>query len=53
LYNEADTRAKLIDPRLHSAGWDEDRIKHEHYSTKGQIYLAGGKAQRKRQRCDG
>jgi len=47
LYNEADTRAKLIDPKLHSAGWDEERIKREHFFTKGQIYLVGGKAQRK------
>ena len=47
MYNEADTRAKLIDPRLHAAGWDEERIKREHYFTKGQIYLVGDKARRK------
>jgi type I restriction enzyme, R subunit len=47
LYNEADTRAKLIDPKLHAAGWEEERIKREHYVTKGQIYLVGDKARRK------
>jgi len=47
LYNEADTRAKLIDPDLHAAGWDESRISREHYFTKGQIYLVGDKARRK------
>ncbi len=47
LYNEADTRAKLIDPGLHDAGWDEDRIRREHYFTKGQIYLVGDKARRR------
>ena len=47
LYNEADTRAKLIDPALHAAGWDESRISREHYFTKGQIYLVGDKARRK------
>jgi len=46
LYNEADTRAKLIDPRLHADGWDEERIKREHYFTKGQIYLVGDRARR-------
>lgn len=47
MYNEADTRAKLIDPQLHAAGWDEDRIKREHYFTKGQIYLVGDRARRR------
>lgn len=27
LHNEADTRAKLIDPALHQRGWSEDTIK--------------------------
>src|SRR5215212_5624498 len=27
--NEADTRAKLIDPALHAVGWTEDLIKRE------------------------
>jgi len=28
-YNEADTRAKLINPKLHEAGWFEDLIRGE------------------------
>ena len=28
-YNEADTRAKLINPNLHEAGWSEDLIRRE------------------------
>lgn len=38
--NEADTRAKLIDPALHSAGWTEDSIKRE--VTAGAIEIVGG-----------
>ena len=39
MYNEADTRAKLIDPRLHAAGWDEKRIKRDHPFTKADYLL--------------
>ncbi len=28
-WNEADTRSKLIDPKLHARGWTEDLIKRE------------------------
>ncbi|WP_186804693.1 DEAD/DEAH box helicase family protein [Limihaloglobus sulfuriphilus] len=28
-YNEADTRAKLIDPAIHARGWSEDLIRRE------------------------
>ncbi len=35
-YNEADTRAKLIDPVLHDRGWTEDHIRRE--QTPGEIY---------------
>jgi len=28
---EADTRAKLIDPKLKLAGWGESQIEREHY----------------------
>jgi len=38
--NEADTRAKLIDPALHSKGWTEDAIKRE--VTAGAIEIVGG-----------
>lgn len=52
--NEADTRAKLIDPKLHAAGWGEDRITREHYLqknrqfTKGRIYLVGDEGRRRK-----
>jgi type I restriction enzyme R subunit len=29
MLNEAETRAKLIDPALHARGWTEDLIKRE------------------------
>ena len=34
--NEVDTRAKLIDPALHSKGWTEDAISRE--STAGGVW---------------
>jgi type I restriction enzyme R subunit len=43
--SEADTRAKLIDPRLHACGWTEDLIKRE--ETAGAIEVIDGKAQKK------
>jgi type I restriction enzyme R subunit len=52
-FNEADTRAKLIDPALKAAGWDEDLISREHYYDKnkkitaGRIYLTGEKSNRR------
>jgi len=46
--NEADTRAKLIDPALHSRGWSEDSIKRE--VTAGAIEIVGGTP---RQRASG
>ena len=39
-FNEADTRAKLIDPALHSRGWTEDLIKRE--VTAGAIEIVAG-----------
>ncbi|MEH1789119.1 hypothetical protein [Nostoc sp.] len=30
-YNEADTRAKLIDPQIKLFGWGESQIEREHY----------------------
>ena len=41
LYNEADTRAKLIDPALHQRGWSEDKIKRE--ETPGAVDVVDGK----------
>jgi len=50
--NEADTRAKLIDPKLKAAGWGESQIEREHFFRKGQpftngrVYLVGKEARR-------
>ncbi|MFZ5826723.1 MAG: EcoAI/FtnUII family type I restriction enzme subunit R [Bacillota bacterium] len=55
-YNEADTRAKLIDPKLKLAGWGEGQIEREHYFEKGKaftagrIYLVGDEARRREPR---
>jgi type I restriction enzyme R subunit len=55
-YNEADTRAKLIDPRLKFAGWGESQIEREHYFVKGRaitngrIYLVGDTSRRREPR---
>src|SRR3989442_10118137 len=46
-FNEADTRAKLIDPKLRAAGWDESRIRREFYYTHGRVYLVGDEHRRK------
>ncbi len=54
MLNEADTRAKLIDPKLHAAGWGESRITREHYVqrdrefTRGRIYTVGDEGRRKK-----
>ena len=42
---EADTRAKLIDPALHRAGWIEDYIKRE--ETAGGVEIIAGKPRRR------
>ena len=39
-HNEADTRAKLIDPALYSSGWTEDLIKRE--ESAGAIEIVNG-----------
>lgn len=43
--NEADTRAKLIDPAIHKRGWTEDLIRRE--ETAGTIEIVNGKARRR------
>ena len=43
--NEADTRAKLIDPALHRRGWSEDMIGRE--TTAGKIECIGGRGRRR------
>lgn len=44
-FNEADTRAKLIDPALHRRGWTEDLIRRE--ETDRGIDIIGGKPRRR------
>ena len=44
-YNEADTRAKLIDPAIHKCGWTEDLIRRE--ETAGAVEIIVGKARRR------
>lgn len=39
--SEADTRSKLIDPRLHAARWDEPLIQREFPYKRGRIRLVG------------
>jgi len=46
-YNEADTRAKIIDPKIKQSGWTEDFISREYYFTDGKIFLVGDEAKRK------
>lgn len=43
--SEADTKAKLIDPALHSSGWTEDLIRRE--ETERGIDIIDGKPRRK------
>lgn len=49
-YNEADTRAKLIDPALRQCGWTEDLIFRE--QTAGSIVLDGRRPRQLRGRVD-
>jgi type I restriction enzyme R subunit len=44
-YNEADTRAKLIDPAIHKCGWTEDLIRRE--ETAGAIEIVAQKGRRR------
>jgi type I restriction enzyme R subunit len=39
--SEADTRAKLIDPRLHDGGWTEQLIQREFPYKRGRVRLIG------------
>lgn len=49
-YNEADTRAKLIDLKLHDIGWNEDLIRRE--TTAGTVEIINGIAKRKSGKAD-
>jgi type I site-specific restriction endonuclease len=44
-YNEADTRAKLIDPAIHKCSWTENLIRRE--ETAGAVEIIGVKARRR------
>src|SRR5437870_8721858 len=44
-HGEADTRAKLIDPALHTRGWTEDLIRRE--ETAGAIEIVDGKPRKR------
>jgi type I restriction enzyme R subunit len=53
MLNEADTRAKLIDPKLHQSGWTEDAIQREYYltpETGGRVVLEGNVEKREKPR---
>lgn len=39
--NEADTRARLIDPKLKAAGWVDTQVTREHYYNRDHAYTAG------------
>jgi hypothetical protein len=49
-YNEADTRAKLIDPAIHKRSWSEEFICRE--VTAGAVEVVGGRGRRARGRVD-
>ncbi len=52
VYNEADTRANLIDPKLNIAGWTRSQVTREHFYrpdyqyTAGRVVLRGDRAER-------
>jgi type I restriction enzyme R subunit len=48
--SEADTRAKLIDPALHDAGWKENLIRRE--TTAGGIDIIDGRPRKRQGRTD-
>jgi len=39
--NEADTRARLIDPALKTAGWTDSQVTREHFFHRDHAYTAG------------
>jgi len=51
--NEADTRAKLIDPLLHASGWNEELIEREYTVSQGRVHAGElGDFQEKPRRAD-
>ena len=49
-YNEADTRAKIIDPKIKQSGWTEDFISREFYFTDGKYFLLAMRQKEKNQK---
>ncbi len=45
-YGESDTRAKLIDPAIHTCGWTEDLIRREETAGAIEIGLASRRSTR-------
>lgn len=49
MLNEADTRAKLVDPKLHESRWTEDKVERDKFITNGRILNeTGDRARRKK-----
>jgi type I restriction enzyme R subunit len=46
MLNEADTRAKLIDPKLRSSGWDEENIIRNFTISAGKVNIFGDRVER-------
>lgn len=46
MLSEADTRAKLIDPKLRESGWTEDKIRREVFLTPGKLINEEGKREK-------
>nr|WP_231865156.1 hypothetical protein [Francisella hispaniensis] len=46
-YSEADTKAKLITPKLKDSGWDERNITCEYYFTDGRKQAGGARGEKK------
>lgn len=46
-YSEADTKAKLITPKLKDSGWDERNITREYYFTDGRKQAGGARGEKK------
>lgn len=46
-YSEADTKAKLITPKLRQSGWDERSITREYYFTDGRKQAGGARGEKK------
>lgn len=44
--NEADTRAKLIDPKLKEVGWTDETIQREFQITAGKVNIFGDRVER-------